>query len=229
MARHKLSAMFSDLRGALNGSKFSKGRSCHTLTNKVKGSNPQSATQSATRTLFRQFTTAWKGLTDDARAAWNQAAQETSKSNAFGDSYKTTGHKLFVAQNVNSLQFGGIAIPLPVVDEIPTMPNFSMPDPDSDPQTLGIAFDTAIQADETIVIAATGQLSPGKSNVKGLFRVIKTVTGITTPAVIDCLPEYTAKFGTLVAGKKIHMQAYMVSSLKVTKFKAGAALAKAIK
>jgi len=221
--------MFSDLRGKLNGSKFSKGRSAHTLTNKVKGANPQSSTQMATRAAFRKYTAKFKTLDEDVITAWNQAALEVSKSNAFGDSYKTTGHKFYVACNVNAELLGGTEVSDPPVIEVPTIVNITDLDPDSGTGTIKFETLQALDTGTNLVITATPQVSAGKTNLKGLYRVVKIIPAPLPASVVDITTEYTEKFGELIQGKKIGLVCYTTDTLKVAKFRAGAALAKAVK
>jgi len=229
MAKHKLSAMFSDLRGKLNGSKFSKGRSAHTLTNKVKGSNPQTSYQMLVRSYFREYTSMWKTLTDDQILAWNSAAQDSVLKNAFGDSYKITGHKLFVKINVNAKLFGGAEALTPVDYTVPDIVNIE--NLASDPITHAITLDTDIDlpAGCALVIKATRPMSPGKTNVKGNFRTIEVYPAPFVAGSHNITFVYTARFGALPVGKKIHVAAYTTDDTKHLKFRAGNELATKLK
>ena len=228
MAKHKLSAMFSDLRGKLNGSKFSKGRSAHTLTNKVKGSNPRSASQGIVRSAFRKYTSMWQTLTAAQILAWNSAAQDSAKRNIFGDSYKTTGHKLFVASNVNARLMNKAQLIDAVAMTVPTLPGISNLAMDSVGLTAVISTDTALDADTSLIITATRQLSPGKTNLNGNFRVVKIIPAPLAPSVVSFYTEYVALFGTLIADKKVGVQCYVCDTTGAAKFRAGTQLAKAV-
>jgi len=106
MAKHKLSAMFSDMRGKLNGSKFSKSRSAHTLTNWVKPRNPQTARQMNVRTKYLQLSKIWRTLTEAQLLSWNEFAKETILKNIFGDSHNPSGFNAFMSINTKLLNFG---------------------------------------------------------------------------------------------------------------------------
>ena len=229
MAKHKLSAMFSDLRGKLNGSKFSKGRSCHTLTNKVKGSNPRTSSQGVVRSLFREYTSKWKTLDPGVILAWNSAANDTAYKNIFGDSYKTTGHKLYVKLNVEALLNGFPEIPIPIVPVVPTIvdiANLSMT-----AATHVHTFDTLqpLDAGTALIITATRPVSPGKTNLKGLYRRIGTIPAPLDAGQVDFHNMYEAEFGIPTVGKKVGVIVFTSDPSGGVKFKAGAELAKAVK
>jgi len=227
MAKHKLSAMFSDMRGKLNGSKFSKGRSAHTLTNKVKGSNPQTSAQGNVRSLFRKYTSKWQTLSEEQITAWNEAANDTAYKNAFGDSYKTTGHKLFVQANVNAGLFGGTEMLDPEIVTVPTIVNID----NIDVNSVGpvVKFDTlqALDPDTSLVVTATRPLSAGKTNLKGQYRTICVIPAPTPAGTIDVTATYVAKFGNPIKDRRIGIICYTWK--KVIKFKAGNDLAGKVK
>jgi hypothetical protein len=220
MAKHKLSAMFSDLRGKLNGSKFSKGRSAHTLTNKVKGSNPQTSYQGKTRSLFRKYTAKWRTLGADSILAWNAAANEVSKSNAFGDSYKTTGHKYYVTCNVNAGLHGAAEVATPPTIVIPALVDIGTLSLNHTGPVVKVTTDIDIPTGCTLILTATPPVSAGKTNLKGLHRVFYEKAAPLVAGEIDLHTEYVARFGSPLAGKKIEIRAYTTDTLKVAKFKA---------
>ena len=224
MAKHKLSAMFSDLRGKLNGSKFSKGRSVHTLTNKVKGANPRTSSQGRVRSFFRKWSAAWKELSENQILAWNQAALEFTRRNIFGDSYSMTGHKLYVMMNVNASLLGGAELENPPVIEIPTVVDIGTLVCESDPAELKFSTSDDLDADCALVVTATPQYSKGKTNVKGKFRYIGQFNAPQTGGVKDILTLYTDKFGSLVAGKKLSIIVYTTDKLRCLKFPAPTSL-----
>ena len=229
MAKHKLSAMFSDLRGKLNGSKFSKGKSAHTLTNKVKGSNPRTSAQSIVRSAFRTYTSKWQTLAADNILAWNAAAKSTAYKNAFGDSYQTTGHKLYVKLNVEAAMNGGAEIVTPPTLTVPTIVNVDNLDVVIAGDVFNIETLDDLDTGTSLIITATPPMSPGKTNMKGMYRRILTVDAPYPAGVMGIRPAYIAKFGAPVLGKQIGVICYTTDTTKGVKFKAGNDLAGKVK
>ena len=63
MAKIKLSAIVSEMRGKLNGSVFSKNRGGAYIRTKVTPVNPQSLAQGLVRATLTNLSQAWRGLT----------------------------------------------------------------------------------------------------------------------------------------------------------------------
>lgn len=233
MAKVKLSAIISDLRGKLQNVVFTGSRSGLNIRTRVKPTNPNTSFQSAVRAFFAVFTVAFRSLSEVNIALWNATAAIGNKSNVFGDSYRTTGHKLFVAQNVTNGLFGdGNQIDEPITPVIPDPVGISAIDFDSDPETATVTLDDAVPADTVLVITASSQLSAGVSNATGKLVVIKTFPAATGAGDLDIATEYTAHFGTLVKDRKVFIQAYLTNThatKKVTKYKQGAELSAKVK
>lgn len=216
MARHKLSAMFSDLRGKLNGSKFSKSRSCHTLTNKVKGTNPQTPTQGSVRSAFRYFSSKWKNLSVDQITSWNLAANEIIKRNAFGDNFKTTGHKLFIQTNVQA-RLCGVSSTI-YGPSNPSHPHylgeisgFKVHDAGTTPPGhMTFSISEAVPTGCFLKILVTAPFSGGISNFKGRFRTLKILPQSTGAGTFDIETEYTNKHGAVPAGKKVACTSHII-------------------
>jgi hypothetical protein len=195
MAKHKLSAMFSDLRGKLNGSKFSKSRSCHTLTNKIKGSNPQTSYQGRVRAAFRVHSATWRTISQSLILAWNQAAQEESKSNAFGDKYKPSGFQYFMKLNMLRSEAGLPPCTTPPQKTPVTFPNGN--------DTVDIAnlkieldLDTPLDANTKMLVYMSAPFSFGNTSKKKSCTRLITVLDSTTVFPYNCYDDYVAVFGT---------------------------------
>lgn len=220
MAKMKLSMAFSDMRGKLNGSKFSKGRSSHTVTNKIKGNNPRTSAQGEIRTYFRQLTAQWKTLTDAQILAFNAAALETNKKNVFGDAYKTTGHKLFVKQNVNALKNGGIVSLVPLTPAIPTVVDVETLVLTASGQVMTFVTTEALDLNTKLLVTATPPVSNGKTNLNGLFRKVALLDYPLVAGVNNISSAYVARFGAFPAGKKIGFRVYTVAVAGIAQYKA---------
>jgi len=208
------------MRGKLNGSKMSKGRSVQTLTNKIKGSNPQSSYQSQVRSIFRKYTEKWRTLSDAQILAWNAAALESSKSNFAGAKYHTTGHKLFVTTNVNAIKNGGTEILAPVAVAIPVIVDIETLVLTVSGQVVSFVTTEALETGCKLLVKATPPVSNGKTNLKGLFRQVALLDYPLVAGVNVISSAYTARFGAFAAGKKIAIQAYTIAVGGSKQFKA---------
>jgi hypothetical protein len=224
--RIKYSALVSDVRGKLNGSKGSKSRSSHTLLNKVKPVNRNTAGQIGARADIRYYSHLWGQQTDPIRAAWDALALQVSKKNSFGDSYKTTGFNLFMAVNCKAKFFsqaGDVTTPPSLV--APTLGgNIAHPLPNFTTSVSFVLDIPAVATDDILVVYATPMVSAGRSFVKGQFRPILFQTAHASQAALDILSAYAAVFGNPVKGKKVYLYAQYYSTVGkgTNKYYAGA-------
>lgn len=212
MAKVKLSALVSEMRGKLNGSVFSRNRGGAYLRTKVTPANPQTSAQVAARALLATYAQGWRSLTAAQRTAWNAAVSNFKTTDVFGDLKEPTGLQLYIRLNANIVNAGGSAITTPPVPVgVTALTTLSL-----SAAVTGTAFDvtfaaTPVPTGHTLIVEATPQVSPGISNANSLFRVIGSVAAAgTSPA--DLSTEYTAKFGSLVAGQKIFIRAKVIST-----------------
>lgn len=204
MAKLKLSAIVSEMRGKLNGSVFSKNRSGAYIRTKVTPVNPSTTFQVAVRALLSTYSQQWRTLTEAQRKAWNAAVSNWAKTDIFGDIKNPTGLNLFIKLNINIANVGGVAIvdpPLPASTGIWEDLTLNM-DASATTMNLGFVENTDMSGQE-IVIEATPPMSPGKDFVKTEFRQIMTYTGGGSSPVTGLAAAYIAKFGAFPAGQKV--------------------------
>lgn len=234
-ARISLASNNDDIRGKIGGIVYSKGRSVHTQRRRLKPFNPQTSFQTTVRSLTKKFSQAWRSLDQEDIVAWNEQAALSSKSNIFGGKYRTTGHKLFVAYNVEAFLNGAtVQIDTPFTMTAGTSVTLVAINPDSTgTPKFEITVDAAPAANSKVIVFASNQLSAGISNFTGkMRRITELVASDFTSEVADIIDEYTARFGDLIADKKISVQLFYTNadaSKQVIKNKAGAALAKTVK
>lgn len=211
MAKIKLSALVSEMRGKLNGSVFSRNKGGAYLRTKVTPLNPQTSAQVAARNRLSAFAQGWRNLTQAQRDAWNAAVANFKSTDVFGDLKEKTGLQLYIQLNVNIDLVGAAAItepPVPIGADALTSLTAAFAETG---QTGTVAFaPTPVPANHSLVIEATPQISAGISNANSLFRVIQIeAAAAATPANIAA--AYIAKFGALVAGQKIIVRAKLVA------------------
>ena len=214
MARIQLASNLDDARGKIGNIVYSKGRSVHTQRKRVKPTNPQTSYQNRIRSLVAVFSAAWRSLDPAFILSWNQAALQQFKSNIFGSKYHTTGHKLFIATNVNAALVDYTSTIYGPSN--PTHPSYSAKINLFDANSGGLTPHITLQVDQVpsgayCVIEGTPYLSPGISSYKRRFVPLKLLkTGQGGLSDINIKTEWTARFGSMIAGKKIAIRSTIV-------------------
>jgi hypothetical protein len=203
MAKIKLSAIMSEIRGKLNGSVFSKNRGGAYIRNKVTPSNPQTQSQMNVRGIFAGIASAWSGLTEDQRLSFNSKVSQYAKTDIFGDLRNPSGKALFQRLNQNltisnqtNLSTCPDSMEVPFGNLVGAICDLS--DELFNAESLG-----ALTGNK-VVIWATPSLSQGTTFVKNKLRQVQVFTG-DDATNYDFYPDYVAKFGTPVAGANIYV------------------------
>lgn len=201
------------MRNKLNGTVFSKNRYGAYARTKVTPVNPQTTTQQAARNNLATNSQAWRGLTENERQSWIDAAESFPFTDIFGNSKILSGQALYVKLNNNLVAYGSGAIataPTPV-----SIPALSLSSVTADESTgvIVMNFDPSpVPADFVVVVFATPNITPGISFVKNRFRLVTVLAAAgTTP--LNLTTPYAALFGAPVAGMKLFVKAFFVSTL----------------
>lgn len=205
MAKIKFGMMMTDARGKLGGQVFSKNRSGAYIRTKVTPSNPQSARQSAIRSLFAAISAGWSILTAAQRAGWNGAVSSWATTDVFGDLKNPSGKNLHQRLNQNLGNTGQT-----LIDDVPAKIDLPTDQITGVAIAVGAATLTLTGAYTTagtaVQVFGTTQLSQGTSFVKDKLRQIYTAdAAAVTPA--DAYAAYVAKFGAPVAGDNVYIAA----------------------
>ena len=168
---------------------------------------PRTASQMAARSRLSSQSSAWRGLTDALRAAWNAFAQSFTVVNSLGATINLTGAQAFCKINCVNLLNGD-----PVVTTPPALPAFTQcsatgADGTAATQLLELAGATPTGSIKHMVYASP-QLSPGVS-YNANFRYLQTSTTYTA-GKLALTTAYTAKFGALISGKKVFVKVVQV-------------------
>jgi hypothetical protein len=212
MARIKFGMMMTDARGKLGGHVFTKAKSGATIRTKVTPLNPKTSAQSEARSALGANSQTWRLLSETQRLAWNSAAQEVSKTNAFGDTYFPSGKNYFTAVNNNIRNVGGVILLNPPA--LVNMPGLTSVEVDFDllAEQLDIAPNFIGDEDRIVLVCnATSGQSAGRYNFSGKYRKFDgfSLAGLpTNTAVFD---SYVSKFGVPSAGQKVSFEFYLVN------------------
>jgi hypothetical protein len=212
MAKIKLSAIVSEMRGKLNGSVFSKNRGGAYLRTKVTPVNPQTIYQGNVRARLTTFSQAWRALTQAQILAWNSAVSNFVGTDIFGDIKTPSGINLYNKLNLNLAAAGQASIdnpPLPVgtgyISSMDIVPSAA-----TDEIIVNFTAEGA-SVGQTIIVQATKGVSAGKNFVKSEYRQIDTLAGNSATGV-DVGPAYVAKFGTMTEGQKVFIRLVFVDN-----------------
>ena len=214
MARIKFGMMMTDARGKLGGHVFTKAKSGATIRTKVTPLNPKTSAQSEARSALGANSQAWRTLSETQRLAWNSAAQEISKTNAFGDTYFPSGKNYFTAVSNNLRNIGGAVISEPPV--LVEMPGLTSVDVDLDllAEQLDIAPNfVGSDTDIMMVCNATSGQSAGRYNFSGKYRKFVGLSLAGTPNNSAIYDLYVSKFGVPSVGQKVSFEFYLVNGV----------------
>ena len=202
----KWGALVVDGRNKIGGHVASANRGGAYLRTKVSPKQPASTYTAHVRAVFSAISSAWRGLTNAQRTAWNNAVQDFKKSDIFGDIKIPSGFNLYQKLNNNLLAIGQPVITTPPSPAaVAAMESLSVTAVNST-GAVTITYSPAIPADMTFKVFATDSQNAGKSFVKNKFRLIGVMaTAQASPFTATTM--YNAKFGHVGGvGKKVYIQ-----------------------
>lgn len=189
---------------------YKQGSNYSTAKKRVKASNPNTEAQQLIRNTFTQTSAGWSALTQEERNLWNSAAPLWVNTGIFGDK-KQTGKNLYTGVNVRLATIGRALISEPGSKETSLeLTNASI-------EALGgtvefVAAGAGFAAEDTIVVAVSSQLSAGTSKVQNVTKIKSFNGGGAFPSSVDLTADYTAKYGSLVEGKKIGYEISVITA-----------------
>ena len=212
MARIKFGMMMTDARGKLGGHVFTKAKSGATIRTKVTPLNPKTSAQSEARSALGANSQTWRLLSETQRLAWNSAAQEVSKTNAFGDTYFPSGKNYFTAVNNNIRNVGGLILLEPPA--LVNMPGLTSVEVDFDllAEQIDIAPNFVGDEDQIVLVCnATSGQSAGRYNFSGKYRKFNGYALAGLPQNTAIYDDYVSKFGVPSARQKVSFEFYLVN------------------
>jgi hypothetical protein len=189
---------------------FKNGKSYSQMKIFATGSLIATSAQQAVRDTFAQTSAGWSALSDSQRSAWNLASPDWVNTDVFGDK-KQSGKNLFTGCNIALVSAGRSKILVPGNKQTYSLIG------DVELTVIGgaITFEAVtpnLDPADTIVVAVTNQLSAGTSVFQKTIAISSYVGSSSTSINIDMTFAYEAKYGALIAGRKIGWDAYIMSS-----------------
>lgn len=181
MASGKYGAIITDMKGKIGGTIFKGTKSGPAIQNKQTStagarSSGKLSKADAGRVITPQknmslLSSAWRSLSDMQRAAWITAAPSFPFINKFGESYTGSGFQLYMQCNCNLLAIGEPSISAPPTpEELENCPPFTIDNVMGDPTTL--AINGTIPVGYSMILSATGNISPGRTPQAGMYKAI---------------------------------------------------------
>jgi hypothetical protein len=169
---------------------------------------PRTARQIAARERLATLSAAWSTLSDAQRAQWDVYAASHPRTDSLGSTITLTGHQMFVGFNCALLNAGLNTIVVPPAGPDPEAPNLYFTSSHASSLDLN-GF--SLTLGQVGVISVSPPVSAGR-NFNGDYRFLVAVPGAPTPVTVVTLAgAMEAKFGAVPAGKKIFVEAYVVS------------------
>jgi len=189
--------------GSVGARTSSRNSSGQYVRQRAIPTNPNTPAQSAARARLSTLSAAWRGLTAAQQAAWNAFGQSFTVVNSLGTAIKLTGIQCYVKVNTTNQLVGDATVSTPPA--LPTFVGVSVTGVTAVSATPLIELQGANPASGTKnMVFASPQLSAGVS-FNGQYRYLQLADTFTSGNA-SLQTAYVAKFGALIAGKKIFVK-----------------------
>lgn len=181
----------------------SRNRGGQYIRTRAIPTQPNSAAQVNQRARLTTTSAGWRGLTDAQRAAWTAFGNSFTVTDSLGQTRNLTGSQCYVKVNSVNMLIGDAIVATP-----PALPSFVANTATGLTATAGTPVFTIQGATPAAGTKHMVYASPPRSagvSFENDFRYIQTGTTYTS-GNLDIKTAYTAKFGALIAGKKIFVK-----------------------
>jgi len=200
--------------GKLGGHVYAKNRGGHYVRTLARASNPQTSAQQKTRSQFTVLSQGWGSLTENQRSSWNDATNQFTRTDQFGDIRQLSGKNLYLSLNKERAIIGLgplLVAPEPAPISICVVENVLFDISQADINIQGSFIESA-----KYVVVATERVTNGTSFVKNKLRIIYVGEGSSAgtfiPGAGQIYNSYVGKFGLPVDNDKVFIGAYSVNS-----------------
>ncbi|MBR5906488.1 MAG: hypothetical protein IKZ51_08585 [Bacteroidales bacterium] len=193
------SIAFDEMSGSAKGVTAAKTRGRKYIRNRGYGGATRTAYQSSVKSVFKQLSQAWHGLTNEQILAWNAAANTAQGKSVLGSKSKISGANLFLRLNYWVVYCGGNMLTTP-----PTLSGVDAPAAATVAiSSSAMTFTLASIPDSVTNLKLIIQASEPQSN--GITRAYSKAAAFDDPytpvaTAIDIKAKYDAKCGAPSAG-----------------------------
>ncbi len=206
----KWGALVVDGRNKIGGHVASKNRAGSYFRTKVTPTNPGSSYQVNVRNRLAGISTAWRGLTDAQRRAWNSSVAYFARTDIFGDLRNPSGFNLHQMLNNNRLNVDQAMLTTPPMPQAVNAFTSLSVAAAAGAQTITLTFSPALVDTHVTPVRATPSISAGVTFVKAEYRQV-TYLNSTQVSPFDLETHYIARFGSIGAeGTKIFVQMFQI-------------------
>jgi hypothetical protein len=188
--------------GSLAGETASRNRFGQYLRTRAIPVQPRTVAQLNQRARMSTNAAAWRGLTDNQRAAWNDLGLSITRTDSLGQSYTLNGFMAYCSVNNNKLDAGDSAISdAPIITTPPDLLTVTVT---ATSAALSVAYTaTPLAAGVRLFVWVSPQRSAGRK-FEGDYRLL-TVTAAAAASPANIFAAYSAKFGVPVTGNRLFL------------------------
>ena len=193
------SIAFDEMSGSAKGVTAAKTRGRKYIRNRGYGGAARTSYQSSVKSVFKQLSQAWQGLTNAQILAWNAAANTAEGKSVLGTKSKISGSNLFMRLNYWVVYCGGSVMTTPPALSGVDAPASATIALTSSAMTFTLASVPAVLTNLKLIILASEPQSNGITKAYKKAAAFDEPFTPTTEA-IDIKEAYEAKCGAPTAG-----------------------------
>jgi len=169
-----------EMKGSIGGNTWQGGKFGQVVRQRRKPVNPNSPAQSARRRILAALNVAWKQITQEAKDAFDEYAQNTPMKNKFGDPTILTGRQMFIRINGFTVGGGGVVNgSAPVTPGMAANPDVSIGASEADGLEID-NYDVGGGTDDLLQVQFAGPFASSKQKHKGPWRGTQYINSDTT-------------------------------------------------
>lgn len=207
------SIAFEEMSGSAKGVTAAKVRGRKYIRNRGYGSNTRTEFQSAVKSVFKQLSQAWQGLTTAQILAWNSAAGTAEAKSVLGSKTKISGSNLFMRLNYWVVYCGGQIMTTPPALAGVDAPSEAIITLTADKFTFELENVPANAENLKLVVLASEPLG------NGITRAYAKASGFLSPFTpvaeeeVNLKAQYDSKYGAPSAGTpKVFLRYFFVNT-----------------
>lgn len=205
------SHIYAEIRGSTSGTVYSRNRFGAYTRNRVSPVQPRTDRQLEVRGIFAGLARLWSLLSEEDREGWRAYAENVSRIDTLGQSYRITGLQAFISHNAtrDAMGIGVTTTPPPPDIVAPTLTAITLSvEPGSEKMLL--EFSPSPLQNTALLITATRPLNPGVTFAGAGFKLVTVQNPagaqnqLTSPA--SFWAQYASLFGAPKPGRRIFVR-----------------------
>lgn len=203
MPKIRFGAVITDSRGSIDGVTFSKNKGGSFTRKRTVPTQQQTPYTSKIRSTHALLSKRWSStLTAGQRTGWGTLANASPVVDVFGNTRYLSGFQFFIRVNQIRFQVGIAVLDTAPADQNGTALTSITVTATAVPVVSVVFAGTPLDADHRLYIFATPPISPGKSNVSGLYRFVSK-SALAQASPYSFTADYTSRFGNPISGRAI--------------------------